>query len=219
MFFIPLLKEICCKEDIATLCILSWYRTINFTCKVYLFGKNLDFNWYLTINFRSLFLLLFVGKLIFLVRESTPNLYTFKQELMNLVSWVTELKMLGSTPRKWNNCNLNLLLVFHVEHIVLLPLQNHVKTMVACQLGDFGFGDRTRSVSQKKKPSSSYLVYLRSQFVCLCYSMQGSNYPRLFWGAFSPSTVLFFLENELLWRYLCFSCKYITSVLCGPSGA
>lgn len=118
-----------------------------------------------------------------------------------------ELKMLASVPRKWNNYNLNLLLVFHVEHIVLLPLQNHVRRMVARQLGDFGSGDRTRSASQEK-PSSQPLPCLFEVTICL---------PMLFCAGIQLPTILlgclfsFYGTNVLLRMNfcgdICFSCK------------
>lgn len=51
------------------------------------------------------------------------------------------------------------------------------------------------------------------RFFCIVLSMQGSNYPRLFWGAFTPNTVIYCLLLVLF--LLSYSKSYVLKVNCG----
>lgn len=67
------------------------------------------------------------------------------QEQMSLVSWGMEPKQIENFLKKWSYCKMSVWYLCPVEHIVLLLLQNHVKTMELYPLEGFGFGDKIRS--------------------------------------------------------------------------
>lgn len=134
---------------------------------------------------------------------------------MILASWETGQRRVQRNPKRWRHWRLNLWNQCPVEHIVQLLLLNLEKTMALYQEVGSGSGDKIRfaphMITVQYVWSAIYLI----KYSALAVSMQGSDYPRLFWGAFAPNTVN--LDCTDLLFFLCVSSRYLWDLKFLPS--